>query len=182
SRQDESPPPSRQRTAAAQRRAKSANERPPMAATMQVTDKVTRAPSTKEATVERDECNRPDTTLEGLAKPPPAFKEGGTVTAGNASQLSDGASVALIMSAERANALGVRPLGVFRGFTVAACEPDEMGIGPVFAVPKLLGQVGLRLADIDVVELNEAFASQAVYCRDRLGIDPERLNPNGGAI
>src|SRR2546428_570763 len=140
------------------------------------------ANSTKEATVDRDECNRPDTTLEGLAKLPPAFKEGGTVTAGNASQLSDGASVALIMSAERANALGVRPLGVFRGFTVAACEPDEMGIGPVFAVPKLLGQVGLRLADIDVVELNEAFASQAVYCRDRLGIDPERLNPNGGAI
>src|SRR5207253_2939850 len=128
------------------------------------------------------ECNRPDTTLEGLAKLPPAFKEGGTVTAGNASQLSDGASVALLMSAERANALGVRPLGVFRGFTVAACEPDEMGIGPVFAVPKLLRQVGVPLNDIDLVELNEAFASQAVYCRDRLGIDPERLNPNGGAI
>src|SRR5437870_2525904 len=153
-----------------------------MSLTMQVTDKVTGATSTKEATVDRDECNRPDTTLEGLAKLTPAFKEGGTVTAGNASQLSDGASVALIMSAERANALGLRPLGVFRGFTVAACEPDEMGIGPVFAVPKLLRQVGVPLKDIDVVELNEAFASQAVYCRDRLGIDPERLNPNGGAI
>src|SRR5213592_2919097 len=127
-------------------------------------------------------AERYGTTRDGLAKLPPAFREGGTVTAGNASQLSDGASVALLMSAERANAHGVPPLGVFRGFTVAACEPDEMGIGPVFAVPKLLGQVGLRLADIDVVELNEAFASQAVYCRDRLGIDPERLNPNGGAI
>ena len=181
-RQDEFALASQQRTAAAQRAAKFADEILPMTVTMQVTDKVTGATSTKEATVDRDECNRPDTTLEGLAKLPPAFKEGGTVTAGNASQLSDGASVALIMSAERANALGVRPLGVFRGFTVAACEPDEMGIGPVFAVPKLLRQVGLRLADIDVVELNEAFASQAVYCRDQLGIDPERLNPNGGAI
>jgi acetyl-CoA acyltransferase len=149
---------------------------------MQITDKITGATSTKEVTVDRDECNRPDTTLEGLAKLPPAFKEGGTVTAGNASQLSDGASVALLMSAERANSLGLQPLGVFRGFTVAACEPDEMGIGPVFAVPKLLRQVGVTLEDIDLVELNEAFASQAVYCRDRLEIDPERLNPNGGAI
>src|SRR5205814_2085033 len=154
----------------------------PITVTMQTTDKVTGATSTKEVTVDRDECNRPDTTLDGLAKLPPAFKEGGTVTAGNASQLSDGASVALLMSAERVKALGVRPLGVFRGFTVAACEPDEMGIGPVLAVPKLLRQVGVALKDIDLVELNEAFASQAVYCRDRLGIDPERLNPNGGAI
>src|SRR5438132_1398944 len=173
---------SQQRTAAAQREGKFKDEIAPMKATMEVTDKATGQKSRKEVVVDRDECNRPDTTLEGLAKLPPAFKEGGTVTAGNASQLSDGASVALLMSAERAKALGVRPLGVFRGFTVAACEPDEMGIGPVFAVPKLLRQVGLRLADIDVVELNEAFASQAVYCRDRLGIDPERLNPNGGAI
>ena len=180
--QDEFALASQQRTAAAQRAGKFADEIVPLTVTMQVTDKVTGATSTKEVTVDRDECNRPDTTLEGLAKLPPAFNEGGTVTAGNASQLSDGASVALVMSAERANALGVRPLGVFRGFTVAACEPDEMGIGPVFAVPKLLGQVGLRLADIDVVELNEAFASQAVYCRDRLGIDPAKLNPNGGAI
>jgi acetyl-CoA acyltransferase len=181
-RQDEYALASQQRTAAAQRAAKFADEIVPITVTMQITDKVTGASSTREVTVDRDECNRPDTTLEGLAKLPPVFKEGGTVTAGNASQLSDGASVALLMSAERANALGVRPLGVFRGFTVAACEPDEMGIGPVFAVPKLLRQVGLRLADIDVVELNEAFASQVLYCRDRLEIDPERLNPNGGAI
>ena len=181
-RQDEFALASQQRTAAAQRSGKFADEIMPVAVTMQVTDKATGATSTKEVTVDRDECNRPDTTLEGLAKLPPAFKEGGTVTAGNASQFSDGASVALLMSAERASALGVRPLGVFRGFTVAACEPDEMGIGPVFAVPKLLAQVGLRLSDIDVVELNEAFASQAVYCRDRLGIDPARFNPNGGAI
>src|SRR5207245_11093927 len=137
--------------------------------------------SPEEATADREGCDRSDTTLEGLAKLPPAFKEGGSVTAGNASQLSDGASVALLMSAERATALGVRPLGVFRGFTVAACEPDEMGIGPVFAVPKLLRQVGVPPNDIDLVELNEAFASEAVYCRDALGIGPERLNPNRGA-
>src|SRR6059036_960844 len=173
---------SQQRTAAAQREGKFKDEIAPMKATMEATDKATGQKSRKEVLVDRDECNRPDTTLEGLAKLPPAFKEGGTVTAGNASQLSDGASVALLMSAERVKALGVRPLGVFRGFTVAACEPDEMGIGPVVAVPKLLRQVGIPLKDIDVVELNEAFASQAVYCRDRLGIDPERLNPNGGAI
>jgi len=104
------------------------------------------------------------------------------VTAGNSSQFSDGASATLIMSAERARALGVRPLGFFRGCVFAACEPDEMGIGPVFAVPKLLKHAGLKLQDIDVVELNEAFASQVVYCRDRLGIDPEKLNPNGGSI
>ena len=180
--QDEFALASQQRTAAAQRDGKFADEIIPISVTMQVTDKVSGATSTKDVTVDRDECNRPDTTREGLATLPPAFKEGGSVTAGNASQFSDGASVALLMSAERASALGVRPLGIFRGFTVAACEPDEMGIGPVFAVPKLLGQVGVRLQDIDVVELNEAFASQAVYCRDRLGIDPERLNPNGGAI
>ena len=180
--QDEFALASQQLTAAAQRDGKFADEIIPISVTMQVTDKVSGATSTKDVTVDRDECNRPDTTREGLATLPPAFKEGGSVTAGNASQFSDGASVALLMSAERASALGVRPLGIFRGFTVAACEPDEMGIGPVFAVPKLLGQVGVRLQDIDVVELNEAFASQAVYCRDRLGIDPERLNPNGGAI
>jgi acetyl-CoA C-acetyltransferase len=181
-RQDEFALISQQRTAAAQREGRFNDEILPLSVTMQVTDKATGATSTHEVTVERDECNRPDTTAEGLAKLPPAFAEGGTVTAGNASQLSDGASVALLMSAQRAAALGVRPLGVFRGFTVAACEPDEMGIGPVFAVPKLLGQVGVSLDDVDVIELNEAFASQAVYCRDRLGIDPEKLNPNGGAI
>src|SRR5438034_2084414 len=181
-RQDEFALASQQRTAAAQRAAKFADEILPMTVTMPVTDRVTGATSTKEATVDRDECNRPDTTLEGLAKLPPAFKEGGTVTAGNASQLSDGASVALLMSAERANALGVRPLGVFRGFTVAACEPDEMGIGPVFAVPKLLKHHGVRVEDIDLWELNEAFAVQVLYCQDKLGIPADRLNVNGGAI
>ena len=181
-RQDEFALTSQQRTAAAQRADKFKDEILPLTVAMQVTDKVTGETSTREVTIDRDECNRPDTTLEGLAKLPPAFTERGTVTAGNASQLSDGASVALLMSAERAAALGLRPLGIFRGFTVAGCEPDEMGIGPVFAVPKLLEQVGLRLDDIDVIELNEAFASQALYCRDRLGIDPTKLNPNGGAI
>ena len=181
-RQDEFALASQQRTAAAQRAGTFKDEIISLTVPMQITDKVTGETSTRAVTIDRDECNRPDTTLEGLAKLPPAFTEGGTVTAGNASQRSDGASVALLMSAERAAALGVRPLGIFRGFTVAACEPDEMGIGPVFAVPKLLKQVGLRLDDIDIVELNEAFASQALYCRDQLGIDPEKLNPNGGAI
>jgi acetyl-CoA acetyltransferase family protein len=180
--QDELALVSQQRTAAAQRDGKLKDEIFPLTVTMGVQDRVTGATSTKEVTVDRDECNRPDTTLEGLAKLPPAFTEGGSVTAGNASQLSDGASVALLMSAERAKQLGVEPLGVFRGFTVAGCEPDEMGIGPVFAVPNLLKQVGLKLDDIDVIELNEAFASQVLYCRDRLGIDPAKLNPNGGAI
>ena len=133
--------------------------------------------------VARDECNRPDTTLEGLAKLKPAFKpDGGTVTAGNASQLSDGASATLVMSAERAKQLGLEPLGVFRGFQVAGCNPEEMGIGPVFAVPKLLQRTGYTLRDIDVVELNEAFASQLLYCQRKLGIPDEKLNPLGGSI
>ena len=132
---------------------------------------------------DRDECNRPDTTLEGLAKLKPAFKpEGGTVTAGNASQLSDGASATVVMSAERAGQLGLEPLGAFRGFQVAGCKPDEMGIGPVFAVPKLLEKAGLSLDDIDVVELNEAFASQLLYCQRKLDIPDEKLNPLGGSI
>src|SRR5204862_6330142 len=171
-----------QRTAAAQREGRCKDEIAPMKVTKEATDKATGAKTRKEVVVDRDECNRPDTTLEGLVKLPPAFKEGGSVTAGNSSQFSDGASATLIMSAERARALGVRPLGFFRGCVFAACEPDEMGIGPVFAVPKLLKHAGMKLQDIDVVELNEAFASQVVYCRDRLGIDPERLNPNGGSI
>jgi acetyl-CoA acyltransferase len=173
---------SQKRIAAAQQAGKFKDEIAPMKVTMEATDKATGAKSMKEVVVDRDECNRPDTTLEGLAKLPPAFKEGGTVTAGNSSQFSDGASVTLMMSADRAKALGVRPLGVFRGCVFAACEPDEMGIGPVFAVPKLLKHAGVKLQDVDIVELNEAFASQVVYCRDRLGIDPERLNPNGGSI
>jgi acetyl-CoA acetyltransferase family protein len=134
------------------------------------------------ARVERDECNRPDTTLEGLAKLKPSFKPTGTVTAGNASQLSDGASATLVMSSERARQLGLEPLGVFRGFQVAGCDPDEMGIGPVFAVPKLLAKAGLTLDDIDIVELNEAFASQLLYCQRQLEIPDEKLNPLGGSI
>ncbi|MGD9763338.1 MAG: acetyl-CoA C-acyltransferase [Candidatus Binatia bacterium] len=173
---------SQQRTAAAQAAGKFQDEILPLTVEMEVTDKTTGAKSRKTVTVDRDECNRPDTTLEALAKLPPAFKEGGSVTAGNSSQFSDGASVCLIMSADRARALGIQPLGLFRGFAIAACEPDEMGIGPVFAVPRLLQRTGLALDDIDILELNEAFASQAVYCRDRLGIDPAKLNPNGGSI
>jgi acetyl-CoA acyltransferase len=180
--QDELALASQQRTAAAQQAGKFKDEIFPMTATMEVTDKATGAKSQKQVTVERDECNRPDTTLEGLAKLPPAFKEGGSVTAGNSSQFSDGASATLLMSYDRAKALGITPLGFYRGCVFAACEPDEMGIGPVFAVPKLLKLTGHKLADIDIVELNEAFASQAVYCRDRLAIDPAKLNPNGGAI
>ena len=180
--QDELALASQQRTAAAQKSGKFKDEIVPMTVTMEVTDKATGEKSQKQVTVDRDECNRPDTTIEGLAKLPGAFKEGGSVTAGNSSQFSDGASVNVIMSADRANALGIKPLGYFRGCVFAGCEPDEMGIGPVFAVPKLLKQHGLKIDDIDIVELNEAFASQAVYCRDRLGIDPEKLNPNGGAI
>jgi acetyl-CoA acetyltransferase family protein len=135
--------------------------------------------------VDRDECNRPDTTLEGLARLPPVFDTtsgNGSVTAGNSSQLSDGASATLVMSHDRARALGISPLLVFRGYAIAGCEPDEMGIGPVFAVPKLLKRQGLRVEDIDVWELNEAFASQVLYCRDTLGIPMDRFNPNGGSI
>ena len=135
--------------------------------------------------VEHDECNRADTTLEGLAKLGPVFDTTsgkGSVTAGNSSQLSDGASATVVMSAERASQLGITPLLVFRGYAAAGCEPDEMGIGPVFAVPKLLKKTGLTVDDIDVWELNEAFASQVVYCRDRLGLPMDRLNPNGGSI
>ncbi len=132
-----------------------------------------------------DECNRPDTTMEKLRTLPPVFDTTsgrGTVTAGNSSQLSDGASATLVMSARRAASLGVAPLLVFRGYAVAGCEPDEMGVGPVFAVPRLLSRTGLTTSDVDVWELNEAFASQVVYCRDRLGIPMESLNPNGGSI
>ena len=134
--------------------------------------------------VDRDECNRPDTTLSGLARLPPVFDTSGrgTVTAGNSSQLSDGASATVVMSRERADALGIRNRMVLRGYAVVGCEPDEMGIGPVFAVPKLLRQTGMRLEDIDLWELNEAFASQVVYCRDRLGLPMARLNVNGGSV
>jgi acetyl-CoA acyltransferase len=180
--QDEYALASQQRTAAAQQSGRFKDEIAPITVTMEVTDKQTGAKAQKQVTVDRDECNRPDTTLEGLAKLPPAFNEKGSVTAGNSSQFSDGASATLVMTAEKAAKLGIRPLGVFRGFAVAACEPDEMGIGPVFAVPKLLKALGVKLEDVDIVELNEAFASQVVYCRDRLGIPMDRLNPNGGSI
>ena len=173
---------SQQRYAKAVKEGKIAEEIVPMKTTMLKVDKETGAESRVEVTVDRDECNRPDTTLEGLAKLPPAFEEGGTVTAGNSSQLSDGASMTLLMSAERAAQLGLKPIGIYRGFTVAGCEPDEMGIGPVFAIPRLLKNAGLSLNDIDLWELNEAFASQCLYCRDALGIDPEKYNVLGGSI
>ena len=154
----------------------------PMTVEMLHVDKETKAESRRTVTVNRDECNRPTTTMEGLARLPPAFEEGGTVTAGNASQLSDGASMALVMSLERAVQLNLEPMGVYRGFTVAACEPDEMGIGPIFAIPRLLKNAGLVQDDVDLWELNEAFASQCVYCRDHLDIDNDMYNVNGGSI
>ena len=154
----------------------------PMKATMLKVNKETGEESHVDVIVDRDECNRPNTTLEGLAGLPPAFEEDGSVTAGNASQLSDGASMTLMMSSERAAQLGLEPIGIYRGFTVAGCEPDEMGIGPVFAIPRLLQNAGLKQDDIDVWELNEAFASQCLYCRDALGIDNEIYNVNGGSI
>ena len=154
----------------------------PMKATMLKVDKESGEESHEEVIVDKDECNRPTTTLEGLAGLPPAFEEDGTVTAGNASQLSDGASMTMLMSADRAAQLGIQPLGIYRGFTVAACEPDEMGIGPVFAIPRLLENSGLNKDDIDLWELNEAFASQCVYSRDQLDLDNEKFNVNGGSI
>jgi len=150
--------------------------------TMSVTDKETGAVTQREVTVDQDTCNRRGTTYEGLAKLAPVMGEGKFVTAGNASQLSDGASACVMMEAKEAERLGLQPLGAFRGLAVAGCEPDEMGIGPVFAVPKLLGRFGLSVDDIGLWELNEAFASQAIYCQQRLGIPDERLNVNGGAI
>lgn len=159
-----------------------AEEIVPMSATMLKIDKESGEQSKADVVVDRDECNRPGTTMEGLAGLKPAFEEDGTVTAGNASQLSDGASMTLLMSAERAEQLGLEPLGIFRGLTVAGCEPDEMGIGPVFSVPRLLRNAGMSMSDIDLWELNEAFASQCVYCRDALEIDNEIYNVNGGSI
>ena len=177
---------SQQRIARAQQEGFFADELAPLDVTRGVLDKKTGEKISEEVVhVDRDECNRTDTTLEGLAKLPPVFDTAsgqGSVTAGNSSQLSDGASATLVMSAARAKALGIQPKLVFRGYAVAACEPDEMGIGPVFAVPKLLKKHGLTIDDIDLWELNEAFASQVVYCRDRLGIPMERLNVNGGSI
>jgi acetyl-CoA C-acetyltransferase len=148
---------------------------------MEVTDKATGEVTRKKVTFEKDECNRPETTIDGLAALKP-IKEDGTITAGNASQLSDGSSACVVMDGALAEKRGIQPLGIFRGFAVAGCEPDEMGIGPVFAIPKLLKQTGVRMDDIGLFELNEAFAVQVLYCRDRLGISNEILNVNGGAI
>jgi acetyl-CoA acetyltransferase family protein len=177
---------SQQRTARAQQDGFFKEELAPMQVRRAVLDKQTGEKAGEEDYyVDRDECNRADTTLQGLLGLPPHFDKTsgqGSVTAGNSSQLSDGASATILMERGRAEALGIRPKLVFRGFAVAACEPDEMGIGPVFAVPRLLQRHGLRVQDIDLWELNEAFASQVLYCRDRLGIDPDRLNVNGGSI
>jgi acetyl-CoA C-acetyltransferase len=180
-RQDEYGVCSQLRAAAARDAGRFDDEIVPMTTTMKVVDKATGAESTKEVTVAQDEGIRADTTYEGVSKIKPAI-EGGVVSAGNASQFSDGASVAVVMSAAAAAKKGLTPLGVFRGFAVAGCEPNEMGIGPVFAVPKLLKQTGTKLEDVDLWELNEAFAVQVIYCRDRLGIPEDRLNVNGGAI
>ena len=173
---------SQQRTAAAQAAGLFDDEIVPMKVTYRVEDKATGAISLVEGLVDRDDCNRPDTTLESLASLKPVFAEDGSVTAGNSSQLSDGASMTLIMSLDKALELGLKPRAFFRGFTVAGCNPDEMGIGPVYSVPKLLKAKGLQVADIDLWELNEAFASQCLYARDRLGIDNEKYNLSGGSI
>jgi acetyl-CoA acyltransferase len=177
---------SQQRTARAQQDGFFKEELAPMQVERGILDKTSGQVVGKEPYyVDKDECNRADTTLEGLLKLPPHFDKDsgeGTVTAGNSSQLSDGASATLVMSRERAQALGIKPKLIFRGFAIAGCAPDEMGIGPVYAVPKLLKRHGLRVEDIDVWELNEAFASQVIYCRDTLGLDPAKLNPNGGSI
>ncbi|GGM09207.1 acetyl-CoA C-acyltransferase [Deinococcus aerophilus] len=172
---------SQMRTAAAQQAGKFDHEIVPMTATMKVQDKETGEIFDKEVTRKLDEGNRPETTLEGLQKLKPVF-EGGVITAGNASQLSDGAAAVVVMNADTARERGLEPLGLFKGFAVAGCEPDEMGIGPIYAVPKLLKRHGLSVDDIDLWELNEAFAVQALYCRDTLGIDPEKYNVNGGSI
>jgi acetyl-CoA acetyltransferase family protein len=172
---------SQQRTARAQAEGRFAAEIVPITATMAVTDKATNDVSYKDVTLAKDEGNRPDTTAQSLAALAPVI-EGGTVTAGNASQLSDGASACVLMEAKLAQQRGLAPLGLYRGMTVVGCAPEEMGIGPVFAVPKLLRQHGLGVNDIGLWELNEAFACQALYCRDQLGINPEQYNVDGGAV
>ncbi|GAB5471350.1 MAG: acetyl-CoA C-acyltransferase [Rhodospirillales bacterium] len=179
---------SQQRIAAAQQAGKLDDEIVPLASVKKVQDKATGEISDQAVTLEKDEGNRPTTTLEGLSGLGPVFKGGlevevgDYITAGNASQLSDGASASVLMEAKEAERRGLQPLGLYRGMAVAGCDPDEMGIGPVFAVPKLLKRHGLEIDDIGLWELNEAFAVQALYCRDRLGIDPEVFNVNGGAI
>lgn len=173
---------SQRRAASAQRRQLFDDEIVPLSAMMAVTDKETGTVRQQDVLLAKDEGNRLDTTLEALLKLKPVRGEDQFVTAGNASQLSDGAAASVVMSAAEASRRGLEPLGIFRGFAAAGCEPDEMGIGPVFAVPRLLERHGITVDDIDLWELNEAFASQALHCRDVLGIDPQKLNVNGGAI
>jgi len=181
--QDEYALESQKRTANAQELGLYDDEIVPMETKMLLVNKETGDSKEVDYTVDKDECNRPDTTLEGLSSLKPVFDpENGSVTAGNSSQLSDGASVTLVMSEEKALELGLKPLAYFRGFTTMGCEPDEMGIGPVFSVPKLLKNYDLNVDDIDLWELNEAFAVQVVYCRDKLGIPMDKLNVNGGSI
>jgi acetyl-CoA C-acetyltransferase len=172
---------SQQRAAKARAEGKFRDEIVPITTKMRVIDKNTNVETMKEVTAEHDEGIRPDTTYEGVSQIKPAI-EGGVIAAGNASQFSDGASAAVVMSDQEAAKRGLKPLGIFRGFAVAGCEPNEMGIGPVFAVPKLLEMTGKKVSDIDLWELNEAFAVQVIYCRDKLGIPNDRLNVNGGAI
>ena len=180
--QDEFSLESQRRMAAAQQAGKFKDEIVPMATQMKVVDKASGAESFVDYTVTRDECNRPDTTLEGLAKLAPVKGPDKFITAGNASQLADGAAAVVIMEGKEAEKRGLQPMGLFKGWAVAGCEPDEMGIGPVFAVPRLLQRHGLKVDDIDLWELNEAFASQCLYSRDKLGIDPAKYNVNGGSI
>jgi len=181
--QDEYAFESQMRTAAAQQAGAYDDEIIPMETKMLLMNKETGDSKEIDYCVEKDECNRPETTIEGLASLKPVFDpENGSVTAGNSSQLSDGASVTLVMSEDKALELGLKPLAYFRGFTTMGCEPDEMGIGPVFSVPKLLNNYNLSMDDIDIWELNEAFAVQVVYCRDKLGIPMEKLNLDGGSI
>lgn len=180
--QDEFARVSQSRTAAAQHGQLFGDEIVPMEATMNVVDKATGAVTKESIVISRDECNRPGTTLDDLARLSPVLGEGTTVTAGNASQLSDGAAAVVVMSSAEAERRGLSPLGRFVSWAVAGCEPDEMGIGPIYAIPKLLKRANLRIGDIDIWELNEAFASQCLYCRDYLEIDPEKYNVNGGSI
>jgi len=180
--QDEYALASQQRTAAGQRNGRFDAEIVPLTTRKLVQDKATGEIHEEEVTLTKDEGNRPDTTSEGLAALKPVTGEKGHITAGNASQLSDGASACVVMDARVAERRGLTPLGIYRGLAVAACEPDEMGIGPVFAVPRLLERFGLKMDDIDLWELNEAFAVQVVYCRDRLGLPMEKLNVDGGAV
>jgi acetyl-CoA C-acetyltransferase len=180
-RQDEYGARSQQRAAKAQAEGKFKDEIVPITVTMGVADAKTGTLGTREVTLDRDEGIRGDTTVEGISGIRPAVP-GGVIAAGNASQFSDGASAVVVMNAKLAEKKGLKPLGIFRGFAVAGCEPDEMGIGPVFAIPKLLQRAGLKVSDIDLWELNEAFAVQVIYCRDKLGIPDDKLNVNGGAI